>query len=375
MNSNRPTGSLAACIRRSPSVRERLLSPDRDDQGGRQSRLGQSYTPVATGAESNLGSIARGGSLDSEVLVEVPSMHTARAVRALPSFRRGSTENDLELVEVPSARAPSSIRSGSADSDIEFVDAPSIRAVRILPRIRAGSSDSDIEFVDTPPARARVGAPAQVLGDDGQISVVSAARANRGTEVAIEGPRRSASEDAPPVLGPTARLRTPPAEPSFHPFAPSVVTSSRFMRDVIGLRVSMIAPLRSNGYGRPDLVIPERELRALLAKSLVWFVDRECVFRVDDSHVVFVGREHGEPGRVTYPSLAVRELRKLAEELPNAMVTTAASEDFDAYLFHARKYFRNGWLEVVAVIVGVFLSATIVATVVYCVLRLARALM
>ncbi|OJT08532.1 hypothetical protein TRAPUB_571 [Trametes pubescens] len=129
MNSNRPTGSLAACIRRSPSVRERLLSPDRDDQGGRQSRLGQSYTPVATGAESNLGSIARGGSLDSEVLVEVPSMHTARAVRALPSFRRGSTENDLELVEVPSARILRNTEEGSNEGDrdvLEYSEAPTV---------------------------------------------------------------------------------------------------------------------------------------------------------------------------------------------------------------------------------------------------------
>lgn len=115
MNSNRPTGSLAACIRRSPGARDRLLSPDRDDQGGRQSRLGQNY---AADAGSDQGSIIRGGSLDADVIVEVPSMRAARAARALPSFRRSSTDNDLELVEVPSARTDRGEGSNEGARDV-----------------------------------------------------------------------------------------------------------------------------------------------------------------------------------------------------------------------------------------------------------------
>ncbi|KAI0323341.1 hypothetical protein GY45DRAFT_1376393 [Cubamyces sp. BRFM 1775] len=161
----------------------------------------------------------------------------------------------------------------------------------------------------------------------------------------------------------------------FQPFAPSGVTSSRFLQEVLSLRVSMVAPLRSAGYDHPDLVITERDLRALLMKALLWMIDRECVVDVDGSRIVFVGREPGEPGQPLYPSIALDELRMIAAELPEEMQSPSAVDDFDAFLFHADRYFTDGWAPLAVAVVNGAVFTALTSILFFCFIRVMELIM
>ncbi|KAI0323395.1 hypothetical protein GY45DRAFT_1376350 [Cubamyces sp. BRFM 1775] len=297
-----------------------------------------------------------------------------------------NARSSIRMMDTVQARLPDSgfravsVRSVSPASDIQIIEHPQANAeataVRVLRTLasRAGS--------------ALRGSP---LRDMTGLTYPSADVSNCGSRAAVDvhgeadaasllsvpqlaaPPRRSDNDPLRRLLAPDESLLR------FDPFAPSVITSSRFLREVLELRVSMIAPLRASGYRRPDLVIPERELRALLVKAMIWMVDRECLLDVEDVHFVLVGREPGELGRCLYPSVSLDEIRLIAEELPDALTSDRAKEDFDAFIFHAGTYFTDFWTKVVMdgynAVIPLFLCAVLGSLLGYVLARVSQALM
>ncbi|RPD61503.1 hypothetical protein L227DRAFT_610503 [Lentinus tigrinus ALCF2SS1-6] len=123
-----------------------------------------------------------------------------------------------------------------------------------------------------------------------------------------------------------------------------ITTTVSYIMGVLGLRVSLSIPSNWTSRRHEKITITATELRALYSKALVWFVERECL---DDSScsLVFVGGVDTErPDNL--PAISLRNLRELAEQLPEGYGDPSSNNDFEAFMFHAGTFFvqERGWL-------------------------------
>ncbi|OJT08041.1 hypothetical protein TRAPUB_1067, partial [Trametes pubescens] len=138
---------------------------------------------------------------------------------------------------------------------------------------------------------------------------------------------------------------------------PSGMTSSRFLLEVFNSQAYIVALPDGLVPRAPHPVIPSKELRALLVKALLWFVDRECLEDVGNSQIVLVGHEEDQLFQRLCPSFTVDRLRAIAEELPDDLKTPRAADDFDAFMFHAGRYLEGTCHGVVFVAVALLALA------------------
>ncbi|KAI0351859.1 hypothetical protein OH77DRAFT_835103 [Trametes cingulata] len=147
---------------------------------------------------------------------------------------------------------------------------------------------------------------------------------------------------------------------------PLSTTSSRFLLNILRLEPCLILA-KDPLYSDPsDVIVPPKHLRALFARALLWFIDRECLVDVNGVRVLFVGLENGELPPSNYPSLALDELRMIAEELPESLKTSRAMQDFDTYMFHAGPYSGGADRRLAILVIS---AAVVVCAVVAYVLR------
>ncbi|KAH9855533.1 hypothetical protein C2E23DRAFT_857714 [Lenzites betulinus] len=154
---------------------------------------------------------------------------------------------------------------------------------------------------------------------------------------------------------------------------PSAITTASFLADVLDSRISMVAMLQSAGYERPDLTIPEADLRALFMKALLWFIERECLSNVLEARVVLVGRADGESLDDLSPSLSLGQLQAIAAQLPEALTSDTAQQDFDTFMFHAGRYFKKRSLcSAVVLVVHLVLTVFVVYFAIHATIVLAK---
>ncbi|OJT09681.1 hypothetical protein TRAPUB_13834 [Trametes pubescens] len=225
----------------------------------------------------------------------------------------------------------------------------------------APETSSDVEMAD---AASDCEFIALTENDVGGIALNRASRASSFRNYDPVPPNTSVG-----VFDPTAASRVY----SHSPLSVSTTTSG-FILDVLALRISLVTHLHA-GHNHTDLTIPEETLRALLAKALVWFIDRECLEDVGESRIVLVGREAGEPMTPVSPAIFVDELRIIAQYLPEGFTTQQATDDFDAYMFHAGQYSAKS--SACFVVFSLFLNAILWAAraMIFLVASLFRAIM
>ncbi|KAL1944052.1 hypothetical protein VTO73DRAFT_3870 [Trametes versicolor] len=192
------------------------------------------------------------------------------------------------------------------------------------------------------------------FSQDAAPSAVQRARAvnhRDHTGRVVRGPSASQQIGVDEVIRTDAPYFGPPSDPTL--VLPLGMTSSRFLLELVNSRVYIVALPHDPSSRAPYMVISSRELRALLMKALIWFVDRECLADVGDSRVVLVGHDHDQVMEPVCPSLTVYKLRAIAEELSDDLKTPRAADDFDAFMFHAHQYSegRSYGLGVMAVVV------------------------
>ncbi|KAI9060077.1 hypothetical protein FKP32DRAFT_1679359, partial [Trametes sanguinea] len=122
-------------------------------------------------------------------------------------------------------------------------------------------------------------------------------------------------------------------------------TSARALMDVLALKTSLVTvtPAGNDGILHVRDVIEERELRALFAKAIMWYLEKEGI-NFAGTYVVFVGQEASEDATQMHPGLPVGTLWDLAAGLVlHGIKEDDVVDEFDSFMFHAAEHLPRGY--------------------------------
>ncbi|KAH9855125.1 hypothetical protein C2E23DRAFT_883096 [Lenzites betulinus] len=237
-------------------------------------------------------------------------------------------------VDPPARDAPDTLLSGHNGSRRISSEPPEGPASGGYPPPELASDDSDCEFLP-------------LSDDDGVGILMDQLRSARQSFSHSETALCDQAEDVPILLRAddlsTLRL-------------PVTITTSTFLVAVLREQMSLVASLHAVDGRIPNVVITPDQLRRLLMKAVVWYIDRECIADIEQAYVVFVGSEYGQPMDHSCPASGVGDLRALADGL-NDLDTTI--DDFDAYMFHGGRYAPSSSIVVLEVIAHALVGAGI----------------